>query len=727
MSIFKNIHNCRICRSQDIPIVISLGEQYIASRFPTYGDFSTPKVEINLCHCKNCGLLQLYENVDQKEMYEHEYGYCSGLSNTMRQHLKQYQEEIEGFVELKGGDLILDIGSNDSTMLSYYSDKYKRIGIDPTGKQFQSLYKNIELVPDYFNRQVFHNHFGQRKCKIISSISMFYDLPNPVAFAKDIYECLEDDGIWTCEQSYLLTMVQRNSLDTICHEHLEYYSLKQIKHIADLSGFKIVDVFFNDCNGGSFRIYMSKKNSIKHNENHDKINRILQEEINAGMENELFYKQFMISCQNEIDKLVHFIDLIKKDNKKMFIYGASTKGNTLLQYAKIGETSVPFAVERNVHKIGKMTSTGIPIISEEKMRELQPEYLLVLPYHFKEEIIKREQEYLNRGGQLVFPFPQFEIYSSKLKMLITGCDGFIGSYLKEKVKDYTLYGVLRTIKSHEKQIHKCTVDMNDKPLLEKIIQIIKPDVIVHLAGISSAQYCFQQPVVSLMNNGIITAHLCEIIYKNQLKTRLFNASSSEIFKGHENFTVHDEETFKLHNHPYSIAKIMGHSIVDFYRETHQLPFSNGVLFTTESSRKSNHFLLNKIAKHIPNWKTTGEVLTLGNLNSYRNIIHPIDVVNAILLIVQQSYGSNYVICNTEPNSSVYDLVKKLYGKANILLTNPEGNVIYDKNTQTPVIIMDKIQQGIEENTVNIKGIPERLLNLGWKPKYNVDMILNELI
>ena len=726
MSIFKNIHECRICGSQDIPIVISLGEQYIASRFPTYGDFSTPKVEINLCKCKKCGLLQLYENVNQKEMYEHEYGYCSGLSNTMRQHLKQYKEEIEGYVELKKDDLILDIGSNDSTMLSYYSNEYRRIGIDPTGKQFQLLYKDIELVPDYFNKHVFQNHFGQNKCKIISSISMFYDLPNPVEFAKDIYECLEEDGIWTCEQSYLLTMVQRNSLDTICHEHLEYYSLKQIKHIADLTGFKIVDVFFNDCNGGSFRIYMAKKNSVKHKENQEKINGILQEEIDAGMENNYFYERFMKSCQNEIDKLGHFIELIQKDDKKMFICGASTKGNTLLQYAKIDETKVSYAVERNVHKIGKMTSTGIPIIGEEKMREIQPEYLLVLPYHFKEEIIKREQDYLNRGGQLVFPFPHFEIYSSKPKMLITGCDGFIGSYMKEQIKDHTLYGVVRTIKNHEKQIHKCNVDMNEKTLLEKTIQLLNPDVIVHLAGISSAQYCFQQPVESLMNNGILTAYLCDIIHRNQLKTRLFNASSSEIFKGHELFTVRDDETFKLHNHPYSIAKTMGHSIVDFYRETYRLPFSNGILFTTESPRKSDQFLLNKIAKHIPIWKSTREVLTLGNLNSYRNIVHPIDVVNAISLIVQQSNGYNYVICHTEANHSVYDLIKRLYEKANIHLVRQEYSVLYDENTKHPVIRLENIQN-IENNVINIEGIPERLLKLGWTPKYNADSILDELV
>ena len=244
MDTFEKIKECRICGCNDINVVIALGEQFIASRFPNYGDFSTPKVEISLCVCKNknCGLLQLYETVNQSELYEYEYGYRSGINNSMRQHLKNYKDEIEKHVELNDGDYILDIGSNDSTMLSFYSENYNRIGIDPTGKQFEEYYKNIELIPTYFSKEVFKNKYGNNKCKIISSISMFYDLPKPVEFAKDIYECLHEDGIWTCEQSYLLTMIERNSIDTICHEHLEYYCLKQIKYIADLAGFKIINV-----------------------------------------------------------------------------------------------------------------------------------------------------------------------------------------------------------------------------------------------------------------------------------------------------------------------------------------------------------------------------------------------------------------------------------------------------------------------------------------------------
>lgn len=728
---YEKIKKCRICGHNEFDIVISLGEQYISSRFPNYGDFSAPKIDINLCKCKNnnCNLVQLYETVTQNELYGYEYGYCSGLNNTMREHLKNYKNEIETYVELNDGDYILDIGSNDGTMLSYYSEKYNKIGIDPTSKQFEENYKNnnINLLPTYFSKEVFKDKYKDTKCKIISSISMFYDLPDPIKFARDIYECLDDDGIWTCEQSYLLTMIKKNSIDTICHEHLEYYSLKQIKYICDIVGFKIIDVFFNNCNGGSFRIYMSKKISNKYKENEELIKNILQNEIDYGLyDNDCYYK-FMECCNYEISKLTNFINLVNKDNKRVFIYGASTKGNTLLQYANINEDIIQYAVERNKKKINKMVSTGIKIISEEDMRELNPEYLLVLPYHFKEEIIKREENYLNKGGQLIFPFPNFEIYSSKQKVLITGSDGFIGNYVKKSMKeDYILYGINRHSKLSEKEIHKFEFDMNNKLYLENIINNIKPNIIIHLAGISNAEYCFKNPIESVFNNGVITTYLCDIIYKNKLNTKLFNASSSEIFKGHINFNLNDNnENFKYHNHPYSISKIMGHSMIDFYRETYNLPFSNGIIFTTVSSNKSTNFLLNKVAEHIKIFKDKKEVLLLGKLQSYRNIIHPYDVANAILYIIKQDYGNNYLICNTEPNYSIYDLVIKLYDKVNIKLIKKE-NILYDEMTNQEVIKIENLEH-IENNVINIEGYPEKLLKLGWKPQYDIDYILNELI
>ena len=726
MSVISVIKNCRICKSDLLTDVINLGEQYITSRFPTYGDFSTPKTPITLCKCHECDLLQLRQETYSSELYEYEYGYMSGINNTMRNHLRQYNNEIQTKVSLKDGDVIVDIGSNDSTMLQNYSSCFKRIGVDPTGKQFKHLYGEVELIPTYFTEQNFKNVYGDLKCKIVSSISMFYDLPDPVQFARDIYSILEDDGIWTCEQSYLLTMLRSNSIDTICHEHLEYYALKQVKEIAYRANFKIIDVKFNDCNGGSFRVYFSKNDSVLYKENTELITKILQEEIEYGIMNCSLYEQFMDNCDTQIKKLCDFIECINKNGKTMYVYGASTKGNCLLQYANLDQTKMKYAVERNLNKVGKMTSTGIEIISEETMRLNPPDYMLVLPWHFKSEIVVRENDFLEHGGQFVFPFPEFEIVSSKPKLLITGCDGQIAHYMLNNT-DYTLYGIGHSSPSYnESKITKFYFDMNDEKMLEHILSIIKPNVIVHLAGISNANYALNNPMETLKTNGLLTASLCYLIHKNNWKTKLFNASSSEIYKGHVNYTVNDNDNnFFYNQHPYSIAKIMGHSTIDFYRNTYNLPFSNGVIFTSESPNKKKTFLLNKVANHIHSWKENKQPLVVANLNSSRNIIHSSDVASAIFTIVLQDEGNTYVICN-DYSVNVYDMVIQLYKKADIILERRD-NVLYDVSTGDIVVVIEENKQGHDTVPNNISGISTKLKELGWKPTVSIDDILSEIL
>jgi GDP-D-mannose dehydratase len=724
MNIVNNIEYCRICESSDLKIVIRLGEQYITSRFPIYNDYSTPKTPIDLCVCNNCRLLQLYQTTISSELYEYEYGYRSGISNTMREHLKKYQEEIISIVNLNDMDVIVDIGSNDSTMLQYYSKNLRRIGVDPTGEQFKNYYNDIELLPTYFTYENFTNRYGEIKCKMVSSISMFYDLPNPVKFAKDIYNILHEDGIWTCEQSYLLSMLKTNSIDTICHEHLEYYSLHQIKEIADRTNFKIIDIKFNNCNGGSFRVYFSKKDSLLYKENTELIHNILQEEIEYGIQNDDIFINFILKCDIEIKKLIDFVNIIKKNEKKIYVYGASTKGNCLLQYANLTENDIKYAVERNPKKLGKMTSTGIEIIMEETMRKNPPDFLLVLPWHFKDEIINREKEFLDNGGQLVFPFPNFEIISSKPKVLITGCDGMIAQYVIERFSNFKLYGIGKTENLYRNNITKFYFDMKIYDKLENVLSIIKPIYIIHLASISSSHYAFNNPIETLKMNGLITAYLCDIIHKNGWNIKLFNASSSEIYKGHINYNVTEDDNNMFHTHPYSIAKIMGHTMVDFYRKTYNLPFSNGIIFTVESYLKKPVFLLNKVANHIKEWNRSKQPLYLGNLDSYRNILHASDVANAIYNIMSQEHGDNYLICN-DKNYKISDLVILLCSRANINLIK-DNNVLYEVDSKLPFIIIQEKQISFESSPTNINGEAIKLKNIGWNPQISIENIIDEI-
>lgn len=720
--------NCRICNNTNLIDIIDLNEQIITSRFPKYGDFSTPSNKILLCLCSNCGLVQLRHTTNQSELYEHEYGYRSGISNTMREHLKMYNEEIQSKIILNKGDIIIDIGSNDSTFLQYYDKSYKKIGVDPTGIQFKEFYGDVELIPDYFTYDTVTQKYGNIKCKVISSISMFYDLPDPVQFVKDISNLLDNDGIWTCEQSYLFTMLERNSIDTICHEHIEYYGLTPIKYIADLCDLNIIDVKFNDCNGGSFRIYFAKKTSSIYRENTDLINSILKREEKWEIKNPNTYANFIKNCDDQIIKLNKFIETINKNDKQMFIYGASTKGNCLLQYANIDETKIKYAVERNLNKVGKMTVTGIEIISEETMRQKPSEFLLVLPWHFRDEIIKREHEYLSNGGQLVFPFPKFEIYSLLPKILITGCDGMISKYIIDGYKNkYSLYGIacnkFDKIKDNKKML-KFNFDITDDLKLEETILIINPDIIIHLGGISDSQKAFNDPINTIKTNGLVTVQLCDIIYRNKLTTKLFNASSSEIYKGHKIYEVNDNDANMYHCHPYSISKIMSHSMVNFYRETYNLPFSNGVLFTIESKYKNETFLLNKVSKHSKEWKQTNCILKLGPLDSYRHLLHASDAANAIITIINQSHGDNYVVCGTE-FVKIYDLVIEIYKKQNINIEQKD-NILYDIETNLPVVIIENTYNGLDNTPIQIRGNSTKLKNLGWTQKMFLKEILDEL-
>ena len=391
---------CRICKTETCEDVIKLGNQVITSRFPKVGEPMPPSTPMTLMMCNTCGLVQLRDLVAGSEMYEHMYGYRSGISGTMRAHLREYNDEIMLLASLEDGDAVLDIGSNDATLLKMYPDTLKRHGCDPTGAQFASEYEGLFLTPTYFTKEAVAP-LGLTY-KVVSSISMFYDLPDPVQFARDIYSVLHEDGLWTFEQSYIKTMLERNSFDTICHEHVEYYGIRQIKHILDLAGFKIVRVSLNDCNGGSSRIFAAKKES-RWTEDIRIVQKLLDEE--EHLSNPDTYAIFMACCDVEIAKLKAHLST----GATTYIYGASTKGNCLLQYAGIGSELVKYAVERNPAKVGCVTSTGIEIISEETMRAAPPAYLLVLPWHFKTEIIARESEFIKAGGKLIFPLPTFEI------------------------------------------------------------------------------------------------------------------------------------------------------------------------------------------------------------------------------------------------------------------------------------------------------------------------------
>jgi hypothetical protein len=415
---YREIKKCRICGNTELVSVINLGNQYLTGVFPRSINEQVTSGPLELIKCEeadslnSCGLLQLRHSYDIGEMYGENYGYRSGLNKSMVNHLQEIVKRIQGSIELRRGDLILDIGSNDSTLLQAYpKNDLILVGIDPTGKKFKDFYPEyIKLIPDFFSSDIVKEHFGSKKAKVITSIAMFYDLESPVEFMRQIYDILADDGIWILEQSYMPMMLEMNAYDTICHEHLEYYGLKQIKWMTDRVGFKIIDVEMNHVNGGSFLVKVAKSDSLFH-EAAFPVQKILMQEHDRGLNSLKPYEDFKKRVYRHKEEFVRFIQEIKSKDKEILGYGASTKGNVILQFCNLTKNDIPFIAEVNQDKFGCYTpGTLIPIISEESAKAMRPDYFMVLPWHFMENILGKERDYLKSGGKLLFPLPSVQVF-----------------------------------------------------------------------------------------------------------------------------------------------------------------------------------------------------------------------------------------------------------------------------------------------------------------------------
>lgn len=409
---YKKIEACRICGNAHLVRVLDLGEQMLTGVFPKEKDENITVGPLRLVKCTGgtdaCGLLQLEHSYDLGEMYGENYGYRSGLNASMVAHLHGKVKKLLNRVKLRDGDLVVDIGSNDGTTLQAYpSPGPVLVGIDPTGVKFRDYYPpHIQLIPDFFSSSLLKDRFHGKKAKVITSFSMFYDLENPTAFMREIHEALADDGIWVFEQSYMPTMLETNSYDTVCHEHLEFYALRQIKWMTDRVGFKILDVELNDVNGGSFSITVSKSDGDKGIS--PSVQKILDAEREMGLDTLAPYEAFAERTARSKQDLLKFIKTAHAEGKTVAALGASTKGNVLLQYCGLTEKDIFCVGDVNADKFGCYTpGTWIPIIPEDELLAMKPDFLIVLPWHFRPFF---EQSRKFAGLNLVFPLPKVDVH-----------------------------------------------------------------------------------------------------------------------------------------------------------------------------------------------------------------------------------------------------------------------------------------------------------------------------
>jgi SAM-dependent methyltransferase len=409
-----------VCGSTALTSVINLGYQHLQGSFVKPGKEIPPirKIPMSLVRCdptrdeKACGLLQMEHTVPPEVLYS-AYWYRSGTNATMKNHLKGVVEEAVSILKKSSGS-VLDIGCNDGTLFGFYPEGFQKYGIDPSDVAQEINAPSVKVIQDIFPSDELLNCIQKTKMDIVTSIAMFYDLEDPVAFVKGIKNILAPDGIWIFEMSYMPMMLKMTSYDTICHEHLEFYSLAVIEYILKQTDMKVFNATLNDINGGSLRCYATHATNFKYKSEQylQNIKVIHNDEFDLELDTDKPYKNFQDRINVHRDELITLLKKLKMEGKKIHIYGASTKGNTILQWCNIDNKIIDYAAERNPDKYGAHTlGTDIPIISESESRAMNPDYYLVLPWHFKDEFIEREHEILERGTQLIFPLPKLEIIS----------------------------------------------------------------------------------------------------------------------------------------------------------------------------------------------------------------------------------------------------------------------------------------------------------------------------
>jgi len=415
LSVYREIRQCCICGNPNLETVLDLGVQALTGVFPKSRDEPVGSGPLQLARCTGgaevCGLVQLRHSYDAAEMYGSNYGYRSSLNPSMVKHLGELVARMRTKVELKPDDVVLDIGSNDGTLLSFYQPGGPiLLGMDPSAAKFRSYYRpDIQVITDFFSAARFQEAVPGRKAKIVTSIAMFYDLEDPQAFVREVEQILADDGVWHFEQSYLPSMIEANAYDTVCHEHLEYYALRQIDWMMKRAGLKIIDLYINDVNGGSFGVTVAKRGS-RYPESGARLEQMLAAERKMGLETPAALLSFAKDVERHRTELKTMLSSLIRSGKRVFGYGASTKGNVLLQYCGLGPKDIPYIAEVNEDKFGSVTpGTHIPIISEAEARAMKPDVFLVMPWHFRRHIVARESEFLNQGGELLFPLPHPEI------------------------------------------------------------------------------------------------------------------------------------------------------------------------------------------------------------------------------------------------------------------------------------------------------------------------------
>lgn len=405
----RAIKECRACKCTKLTEFLDLGKQYL-SDFRNDLD-KTPAYPLVAVICEDCKLVQLKHTTPQNEMYHERYGFKSGISESIKDdldsivtHAYQYNNDPQTW---------LDIASNDGTLLSFVPKDVFRVGVDPVGFLCEQAQEHADnIVNDYFTADCMDG--VQEFFDVVTSISCFYDMPDPSQFVSDVKSVMAERGVWVIQQNYLLTTMELNAVDNFCHEHLEYYTLLSLENLLERFGLEVNEVYLSSVNGGSIRTVVSRKGTYPVDES---VAAQREKEYDFGIDQLEPYKEFAENVMTELIKLRNLVIKLSSEGKKIFILAASTRGSTIWQSAEIDQRYIHFAVERNPAKVGKyFTPIGVPIISEEEARLLKPDVLIVGPWFFSSEVVERERGHLDRGASIIIPLPIVRVLTGKDKV-----------------------------------------------------------------------------------------------------------------------------------------------------------------------------------------------------------------------------------------------------------------------------------------------------------------------
>lgn len=408
------ISKCRVCACSELLSVLDFGEHYIID-FPE-DEHKGVKAPLELLLCTRCGLVQLRHTVPRDVLYRR-YWYRSGISETMVLALADITRSAKRLVNLKPNDIVIDIGANDGTLLRQYKrPDIRRVGFEPSENLLAYAKNSGDIINDYFNAKAFLKVYPNERAKIITAIAMFYDLEDPNQFVADIKRLLDPEGVFIIQMNYLGTMLERNTFDNLCHEHLEYYSIASLRFLLQVHGLEIFDVELNEINGGSFRIYVRNRGSRLGGSVSNAVTELDNYEKRLSMDKKETYDEFAQRIKAISETLHRFIENEVSNGKKVYVNGASTRGNTILQAARLDQSLITVAADRNPSKWGRrMIGSNIPIVSKEWARREKPDYYLILPYGFLDEIIDEEKTYLKEGGRFIVPIPRPYVITEKGK------------------------------------------------------------------------------------------------------------------------------------------------------------------------------------------------------------------------------------------------------------------------------------------------------------------------